>query len=58
MSQEVRLSVTDYKNVLNWFESAFGQKNNATQSDINTFAKLNAMSLSMIDELRGESEDD
>jgi len=58
MSQEVRLTLVDYKNIISWFESAFGHKNNAGQSDRNTFAKLNAMSLSVIDELRGDKEDD
>lgn len=57
MSQEVRLSLSDYKNIINWFESAFGQKNNATQSDRNTFSKLNAMSLSVIDEMREDRND-
>tara|TARA_B110001454_G_scaffold219061_1_gene249688 strand:- start:2315 stop:2500 length:186 start_codon:yes stop_codon:yes gene_type:complete len=52
MSQEVRLMLVDYKNIINWFESAFGKKNNASQGDRNTFAKLNAMSLSVIDELK------
>ena len=58
MSQEVRLTLVDYRNIINWFESMFGQKNNATQSDRNTFSKLNAMSLSLIDEMREDNKDD
>jgi hypothetical protein len=58
MSQEVRLSIIDYKNIISWFESAFGHKNNSSQSDRNTFAKLNAMSLSVIDELREDEHKD
>lgn len=54
MSQEVRLTLTDYKNIISWFESAFGHKNNAGQGDRNTFAKLNAMSLSVMDEIKDE----
>jgi hypothetical protein len=58
MSQEVRLTLVDYKNIISWFESSFAQKNNASKSDRNTFAKLNAMSLSAIDEIKGDDHDD
>jgi len=58
MSQEVRLTLIDYKNIISWFESSFAQKNNASKSDRNTFAKLNAMSLSAIDEIKGDGHDD
>ena len=54
MSQEVRLTLVDYKNIISWFETSFAQKNNASVSDRNTFAKLNAMSLSIMDEMRGD----
>ena len=50
MSFDVQLKLTDFKNIIGWFEMSFGKQNNPSTSDRNTFTKLSAMALAVAEE--------
>ena len=54
MSVEVELNVSDYHNIMNWYELAFGRKSpkDIKDRDHNTFRKLSVMADALIQELK------
>ena len=56
MSNDVKLSVGDFTNVIRWFELAFAKTNNATAKDKQTFTKISAMAMSYTEDLREDND--
>ena len=60
MSVEVSLTVTDYHNLMNWYELAFAKKNPRDIGSIDhaTFRKLSVMAQSKVEEEKDIAKDD
>ena len=56
MSVEVDLSLSDYRNILNWFELAFAKNKKQNENDTNTFKKISVMCICKMEEKK-EDED-
>jgi hypothetical protein len=57
MSVEVDLSLSDYRNILNWFELAFAKSKKQHESDNITFKKLSVMCIVKMEEEKEKHED-
>ena len=49
MSVEVKLNITDYHNLMNWYELAFAKEDNSTEQDDDTWDKLLTMAESFLE---------
>ena len=60
MSVEVSLTVTDYHNLMNWYELAFAKKNPRDIGNIDhaTFRKLSVMAQAKVEEEKDIAKDD
>ena len=60
MSMEVELSVSDYHNLMNWYELAFAKKkpSDIPMKEHSTFRKLSVMAEAYLEEQKQMKEDD
>jgi hypothetical protein len=60
MSVEVELSVSDYHNLMNWYELAFAKKkpSDIPMKEHSTFRKLSVMAEAYLEEQKQMKEDD
>ena len=60
MSVEVELSVSDYHNILTWYELAFAKKNlkDFANKDHITFRKVTVMAQAFVEEQKALEDDD
>jgi hypothetical protein len=60
LSQEVALSVTDYHNLMNWYELAFAKKkpSDIANKEHMTFRKLSVMAQALVEEEKEIAKDE
>tara|TARA_R110002020_G_scaffold113233_2_gene260174 strand:- start:7298 stop:7474 length:177 start_codon:yes stop_codon:yes gene_type:complete len=56
MSVEIELNIEDYKNIITWYELAFGKTKRQKAYDDVTFKKLTVMCMAKMDELKDNAE--
>lgn len=54
MSIELELNIGDYRNIINWYELAFGKNKKQNESDTKTFKKVSVMAIAKMEEIKDE----